>query len=108
MFKLKGLFHPAFLAHVVSWLAFVVAIFLAHENGDNKGKSRKQHVQGMMDETDSLTIKEHFESDCPFIEAKFTSLDPVKSVYFFWDTRYLGTFSIELVAGLCMFASHVS
>ena len=37
---LKGLFHPACLARVVSWFAFVVAIFMAHENGDNKGKPR--------------------------------------------------------------------
>ena len=28
---LKGLFHPACLACVVSWFAFVVAIFLGHE-----------------------------------------------------------------------------
>ena len=39
MFKhLKGLFHPACLARAVSWLAFVVAIFMAHENDDNKGQ----------------------------------------------------------------------
>ena len=37
---LKALFHPAFLARVDSWFAFVVAIFMAHENGDNKGKPR--------------------------------------------------------------------
>ena len=36
--NLKALFHLAFLARVVSWLAFVVAIFMGHENGDNKGK----------------------------------------------------------------------
>ena len=35
--SLKGLFHPAFLARVVSWFPFVVAIFMAHENG---GKQR--------------------------------------------------------------------
>ena len=37
---LKGPFHPAFLARVVSWLAFVVAIFMGHENGGNKGQPR--------------------------------------------------------------------
>ena len=31
---LKGLFHPACLASVVSWFASVVAIFMAHKNGD--------------------------------------------------------------------------
>ena len=35
---LKGLFHPACLARAISWLAFVVAIFMGHENGDNKGQ----------------------------------------------------------------------
>ena len=39
----KGLFHPACFARVVSWFAFVVAIFMAH-------------VQGMLDETDSLSV----------------------------------------------------
>ena len=37
---LKGLFHPAFLARVVSSIAFVVTIFMGHGNGDNKGKPR--------------------------------------------------------------------
>ena len=37
---LTGLFGPALLARVVSWLAFVVAILMAHENGDNKGQVR--------------------------------------------------------------------
>ena len=36
----KGLFHPAFFAQVVSWLAFVVTIFMGHKNGDNKGRPR--------------------------------------------------------------------
>ena len=36
----KGLFHPAFLPCAVSWLAFVVAIFMGHEKGDNKGQPR--------------------------------------------------------------------
>ena len=31
--SLKGLFHPACLAHIVSWFAFVVTIFMGHENG---------------------------------------------------------------------------
>ena len=33
---LKGLFHPACRARVVSWIAFVVAIFMGHENGDKQ------------------------------------------------------------------------
>ena len=37
---LKGLCHPAFLARVISWLAFVFTIFMGHENGDNKGKPK--------------------------------------------------------------------
>ena len=59
--RLKGLFHPAFLARVVSSLAFVVTIFMDHENGDNKRQqrlTRRRHVQGMLDETDPLTA--HF------------------------------------------------
>ena len=35
---LRGLFHPACLARAASWLAFVVAIFMGHENSDNKGQ----------------------------------------------------------------------
>ena len=35
-YKLKDLCHPAFLAHAVSSLAFVVVIFMGHANGDNK------------------------------------------------------------------------
>ena len=52
---LKGLFHPAFLSRVISSLAFVVAIFMAHQNGDNKGETKRRHVKGMLDETDPLT-----------------------------------------------------
>ena len=37
-FLFKGLFHPACLARTISWFAFVVAIFMSHENGDNKGQ----------------------------------------------------------------------
>ena len=48
---LKGLFHPACLARVVSWFAFVVAIFMAHQNGDNQRPSKRRHVQGILDET---------------------------------------------------------
>ena len=43
---LKGLFHPASLARVASWFAFVVTIFMAHENGDNKGKPRGDTCKG--------------------------------------------------------------
>ena len=54
-FCLKGLFHPAFLARAVSWLAFVVAIFMAHENGDKQRPAKRRHVQEMLDETDPLS-----------------------------------------------------
>ena len=37
---LKVLIQPAYLARVTLLLAFVVAIFIGHENGDNKGISR--------------------------------------------------------------------
>ena len=50
--KLKGLFHPAFLARVVSWFPFVVAIFMGHENGGKQRLAKRRHVQGMLDETD--------------------------------------------------------
>ena len=53
---LKRLFHPACLARVVSWFAFVVAIFMAHENGDKQRPAKRRHVQGMLDETDPLTF----------------------------------------------------
>ena len=51
---LKGLFHPAFLARVVSWFPFVVAIFMGHENGGKQRLAKRPHVQGMLDETDPL------------------------------------------------------
>ena len=53
---LKGLFHPAFLARVVSWFPFVVAIFMGHENGGKQRLAKRRHVQGMLDETDPLTV----------------------------------------------------
>ena len=49
---LKGLFHPPSLARVFSWFAFVVAIFMAHENGDKQRPTKRRQVQGMLDETD--------------------------------------------------------
>ena len=52
---LKDLFHPACLARVVSWFAFVVAIFMAHENADKQRPTKRRSVQGMLDETDALT-----------------------------------------------------
>ena len=39
---------------VVSWFAFVVAIFIAHENGDKQRPAEGRRVQGMLDETDPL------------------------------------------------------
>ena len=53
--KLKGLFHPACFARVVSWFAFVVAIFLGHENGDKQRPAERPLVQGMLDETEPLS-----------------------------------------------------
>ena len=53
--ELKGLFHPACLARVVSLMAFVIAIFMGHENGDKQRSAKRQHVQGMLDETDPLS-----------------------------------------------------
>ena len=38
--NLKVLFHPSCLARAVFWFALVAAIFMGHENGDNKGKPR--------------------------------------------------------------------
>ena len=35
---IKGLFHPGCIARAVSWVAIVIAIFVAHENGDNKSQ----------------------------------------------------------------------
>ena len=56
VFNLKGLFHPACLARVVPWFAFVVAIFMGHENGDKQRLAKRRHVQGMLDETDPLIL----------------------------------------------------
>ena len=53
---LKGLFHLAFLARVVFWFAFVVAIFMGHENGDKQRPTKRRHVQGMLDKTDPLIM----------------------------------------------------
>ena len=53
---LKGLFHPAFLARVVSGLAFAIAIFMGHENVATKRPTKRRHVQGMLDERDSLRL----------------------------------------------------
>ena len=55
--NLKGLHHPACLARVLSWFAFVVAIVMAHENGDKQRLAKRPHVQGMLDETDPLNTK---------------------------------------------------
>ena len=37
---LKDLFHPASFACAVSWFAFIVAIFMGHGNGDDKGQPK--------------------------------------------------------------------
>ena len=59
---LKGLFHPAFLARVVSWFPFVVAIFMGHENGGKQRLAKRRHVQGMLDETDPLKVTSRNEA----------------------------------------------
>ena len=38
---LKGLFHPAYIARVVSWFALVVAICMAQENGDKQRPTKR-------------------------------------------------------------------
>ena len=53
---LKGLFHPACFARVICWFAFVLPIFMGHENGDNKNPTKRRHVQGILDETDLLIV----------------------------------------------------
>ena len=55
----KGLFHPAFLARVVSWFPFVVAIFMGHENGGKQRLAKRRHMQGMLDETDPFSFSFH-------------------------------------------------
>ena len=40
MSSLKALIQPSCLARVISWLTVVLAIFMAHENDDNKGQAR--------------------------------------------------------------------
>ena len=39
-FSLKALIQPSWLACVISWLAFVVVVFMGHENGENNGQQR--------------------------------------------------------------------
>ena len=53
--SLKGLFHPACLARVVSWFAFVAPILMAHENGNEQRQAKRRQMQGMLDETDPLS-----------------------------------------------------
>ena len=40
LFHLKALIQPSCLACVISWLAFVVVVFMGHENGENNGQQR--------------------------------------------------------------------
>ena len=47
MFDNEGLCHPACLARVVSWFAFVAAIFMAHEMvtaKDKQGTTRARNA----------------------------------------------------------------
>ena len=39
--RLKGLFHPACVANVVSLFASVAAIFMVHENGDEQRQAKR-------------------------------------------------------------------
>ena len=68
--SLKALFHPACLARVVSWFAFVVAIFMAHENGDKQRETKSRHVQGMLDETEPLRERKERKRETLFISPK--------------------------------------
>ena len=74
---LKGLFHPACLARVVSWFAFVVAIFMAHENGDKQRPAKRRHVQGMLHETDpsieNQILESHFKEHTEPLPGKLSS-----------------------------------
>ena len=58
--SLKGLFHIACLARVVSWFAFVDAIFMGHENGSKQRPTKRRRLQGMLDETDPLSYSYKF------------------------------------------------
>ena len=40
----------------VALLAFVVAVFMAHENGDKQRLAKRRNVQGMLDETDPFIL----------------------------------------------------
>ena len=73
---LKGLFHPACLARVVSWFAFVVAIFMGHENGGKQKPTKRRHVQGMLDETDPLMYKSKAKIDVKILFSKITRKSP--------------------------------
>ena len=48
---LKGLFHPAFFARVVFWLALVCHEFHCPSKWGQQRQSKRRHVQGMLDET---------------------------------------------------------
>ena len=56
---LKDVFDPACLACAVSWLAFVVAIFIGHESGDNKG----QPSDDWMNRSFNLSFKEELRCE---------------------------------------------
>ena len=53
-YVLKGLFHPACLARVVSWLAFVCPHFHGPWKWRQQRQIKRRHVQGMLDEIDPL------------------------------------------------------
>ena len=81
--QLKGLFHPACLARVVSWFAFVVAIFLGHGNGDKQRPTKRRHVQGMLDETDPLKqLMLLYYKFCPSARLFSSSVPQIICLYF--------------------------
>ena len=88
---LKALFHPACLARVVSWFAFVVTIFMAHENGDKQRETKSRHVQGMLDETEPLRLKYKLTSCC-----RLTRLYVVVSLFTWTDIATTTTYSQTL------------
>ena len=45
----KALIQPACFAGAISWLTYVVTIFMGHENGDNKGQPRGNMCKMLVD-----------------------------------------------------------
>ena len=58
--SLKVCFHPAFLALVISWLAFVRRHFRGPRKWRQQRQTKRRHVQGMLDERDPLRLRFHY------------------------------------------------